>query len=281
MAKLVLFFLSVLFIDKIYSQSNKDSILSISRKKDTAERIVHKNWRKYGSNKYMKSFQDGLDSGLAYYPENAEMIRLKGMPYLKLGDYQSAYYYFDKATSINPSEYHYISYVTIFHLRDFQRGLNGLKIYDRLTPKTVDIVMGDNILYLYGLCYQQLNRRDSALLFLDSLINSYYTKNPATKNYLSYLLRGIVRYEMGQYDLSQNDIQSAIELYQNCSECFYYKAKNELKLNCEKQKILESILKSEELYVKGYKNREPYRGYIEMPNMLYLSDIKEFLNGVK
>lgn len=70
-------------------------------------------------------------------------------------------------------------------------------------------------------------------------------------------------------------------MYQNCSECFYYKAKNELKLNCEKQKILESILKSEELYVKGYKNREPYREYIELPNMLYLSDIKEFINGVK
>jgi tetratricopeptide (TPR) repeat protein len=113
MEKLKILFLSFLltFSPLLFAQmSLKDSSMAYFQKK--RGNYMTKNW------------QDIADAALKIDSTNANIWQLKGMPYLKAGDYENAFKYYDKAVKLNPEVYlTYRAFCKAIFLKDYDSAL--------------------------------------------------------------------------------------------------------------------------------------------------------------
>lgn len=276
--KLRLFFLSIFLVcsEAVFSQIVDDTILenlgyeamSICMKKGRFSWID-------------SQYYACIDSGIAVYPF-WYFYHLKAMPSIKMADYEGFVRNSEIACEKNPKWNDYFAYVSFYHMRDYVLTLKLLRKLDAQTPNWADIVMNDNILSIYGLCYSEMGKLDSAIIFFDSIIETKLDgKSKFYPTLYDYSNRGVVHLKLNNNLLAKRDFESTIKMYSQSVEGHYYLAltKYHLKEDAnEIETLLKIALKS---YDKGLKNNHPYGEYVDLPNQIWRSDIMNLYYKIK
>lgn len=158
-----------------------------------------------------------IQSAIEYYklalefdPNNKDLIDSRGWLYVKLQQYDSAYYDFDTLVKLYPDYYNYFNRAYV---------LDGLgRIEESIKDYTVSISYKDDYHLSYnnrGYEYYQLEKYD--------LAEKDYTKSIELKEdyYLSHLNRGLLYYKMEKYEEAIADYKVALQYQANSTSIIY------------------------------------------------------------
>jgi tetratricopeptide (TPR) repeat protein len=249
----------------------------VFKQRDSVGKIINDCWKRNKAGKYEDIFIQCIDSGLMYYKDPGYM-RLRSMPACKKSDFATVFRYAEEVLAIDKSQLEYFSYITFYYTKDYRKALNWFREFDNLTPHAVDIIMNDNLLSLYGLCYSEMGMNDSALYFLDSLIEKKTDgKNRFMITHRDYLNRGIAHYRLGNFQKALADFNSSVKEYSSCVEGYYFIAKTLMALQSDKQAIRLNLDQALKYYNAGLKNNYPYGEYVDLPNAIFRSDLEDLI----
>ncbi len=194
----------------------------------------------------------------------------------KNGDYQKAIQYLEKSIELDAKENeNYYGWLLLYYYRDYRKALKHLNHFDDLTPNVIDAPVGENIHFLKGLCYYQLNLYKEAITEFE-INKKFEIERFGIKNCNSF----IYFYEARCFEKLTNLIEAeknyknAIKLSSYATEANYY-----LGLLYQSQKKIKlsqlAIYKSLQLIKKGFKQQDIY---IELFDEVYQSQIEESIN---
>lgn len=194
----------------------------------------------------------------------------------KHGNYAEAIQALEKSLAINAGEMEgYYGWVLLYYYRDYEKSLKHLNHYDDLTPTTTDAPVGENIHFLKGLCYYQLNQYQNAIK--EFKINEQFEVNHfGQKNCNTYIYFYIARnYEkLNDLKKAESYYKKAIKQSQFPVEANYYLGLLNIKNN--KVELGRKQLQSALSFIKqGYKQQDIY---VELFDEVYRSQIEEALN---
>lgn len=197
----------------------------------------------------------------------------------KNGNYAESFQALEKSFAINAKEMEgYFGWVLLYYYRDYKRALNHLNHYDDLTPRDVDAPVGENIHFLKGLCYYQLNQFQNAINEFENN-EKFEITHFRQKNCNTYIYFYMARSYEKMNNLKQSKIyykkaikQSHFPVEANFYLGLLYKQMN----NCRAaRKHLEKSLK---FITQGYKQQDIY---IELFDEVYPMQIQEALISFK
>lgn len=194
----------------------------------------------------------------------------------KHGNYAEAIQALEKSLAINATEMEgYYGWVLLYYFRDYKKSLKHLNHYDDLTPTTTDAPVGENIHFLKGLCYYQLNEYQNAIK--EFKINEQFeVSHFGQKNCNTYIYFYIARnYEkLNDIKKAESYYKKAIKQTQFPVEANYYLGLLNIKNN--KIEIGKKHLQNALSFIKqGYKQQDIY---IELFDEVYRSQIEDALN---
>ena len=194
----------------------------------------------------------------------------------KNGNYAEAIQALDKSLGINAKEIEgYYAWVLLYYYRDYEKALKHLNHYDDLTLQTVDAPVGENIHFLKGLCYYQLNQYQKAIQEFE-VNEKFEVSHFGKKNCNTYIYFYIARcYEKQKNNKQAEDYyKKAIKQSQFPVEANYYLGLLTLKNN--KLQHGKKYLKQSLNFIKqGYKQQDIY---IELFDEVYQVQVEEALN---
>lgn len=194
----------------------------------------------------------------------------------KNGNYSESIQALEKSLSINASEMEgYYGWVLLYYFRDYEKSLKHLNHYDDLTPTTTDAPVGENIHFLKGLCYYQLNQYENSIKEFEKN-EKFEIEKFGQKNCNSYIYLYIAKnYEkMNATKLAEKHYKKAIKQSQFPVEASYYLGLFYLKNN--KTESGKTHLQNALKFIKmGYKQQDIY---VELFDEVYQSQIEETLN---
>ncbi len=193
----------------------------------------------------------------------------------KHGNYAEAIQALEKSLAINAKEMEgYYGWVLLYYYRDYEKALKHLNHYDDLTPQDVDAPVGENIHFLKGLCYYQMNQYQNAIKKFE-VNEKFEVSHFGQKNCNTYIYFYIARcYEkLNDFKKAEADYKKAIKQSKFPIEAnFYlgllYKQLNKIELS---KKHIEKSLKDIKL---GYKQQDIY---VELFEEVYQTQIEEAL----
>jgi tetratricopeptide (TPR) repeat protein len=191
----------------------------------------------------------------------------------KNGDYQKAIQYLEKSIALDAKENeNYYGWLLLYYYRDYQKALKHLNHFDDLTPNVIDAPVGENIHFLKGLCYYQLNQYKEAIAEFE-INKKFEIERFGNKNCNSY----IYFYEARCFEKLSNSIdaeknyQFSIKLSPYATEAYYYLGL--LYQSQQKNKFAKRYInKALQLIKKGYKQQDIY---VELFDEVYQSQIEE------
>ncbi|MBI3519770.1 MAG: tetratricopeptide repeat protein [Bacteroidetes bacterium] len=195
----------------------------------------------------------------------------------KHGNYAEAIQALEKSLAINAREMEgYYGWVLLYYFRDYEKSLKHLNHYDDLTPQDVDAPVGENIHFLKGLCYYQLQQYQKAIKEFE-INEAFEVSHFGQKNCNTYIYFYIARCYEKLTDFKQAEVyyKKAIKQSQFPIEANFYLGllyKQTGKTN-QGIKHLEKALKDIKL---GYKQQDIY---IELFDEVYQTQIEEVLNS--
>lgn len=192
----------------------------------------------------------------------------------KNGNYAEAIYGLENSLAIAPQEMEgYYGWVLLYYYRDYQRALLHLNHYDSLTPNAVDAPVGENIHFLKGLCYYQLNQYEKSIEEFN--INAAFElKSFGKKNVNAYIYFYIARnYEkLNNLKLAETYYKKAIKTAQFPVEANYYLGMMYKYKKDNRTKAMTHFLNAYHFLQDGYKQQDIY---VELFDEVYLSQIDE------
>lgn len=229
-----------------------------------------------GSNQTGKEFSE-------YTYENVKNLSADGyhtlsVQNLKNGNYSHSYKYISKAAELDPKEYAgYFGWTLLYYYRDYKNALKYLETYDAFTPNFSDFPAGENIHYLKGLAYMQLNELDSACSNISRYINEE-TEAEAEDfiDVYAFVNRGNILFKMNKMEESILDYKKALHFSPDNLEALYFLSLAELKLG-QKESAKQNLNKALEFYHKDKRNRDVY---IEYFHAVYESDIINLIKSI-
>lgn len=208
----------------------------------------------------------------SYLPNpSADVFHTLAVQNLKNGNYSLSFKYMTQAAAMDPKENAgYFGWTLLYYYRDYRRSLHFLKIFDDFTPNFSDFPSGENIDYLYGLNYFQLNEFDSSYIHFSNYIDFETKKGMA--DYIdpfAFVNRGRILVKLGKPVEAVNDYNKAIQYWPECLEAYYYLAEVLILFDGKElaKPNLEIALK---LYQDGKKNHDVY---VEYFHEIYEEDI--------
>jgi len=125
---------------------------------------------------YMGNNQRGntiMSLGLKYMNNpNADIYHMLSVQNTKNGNYSLAIKHLEYACKLDEKIYGYYGWTSLYYYRDYEKSIMQLKLFDSLTPNFVDFPMGENIYFLIGLAYLQLNKVNDAIVYFESYIDN-------------------------------------------------------------------------------------------------------------
>lgn len=195
----------------------------------------------------------------------------------KHGNYAESIQALEKSLAINASEMEgYYGWVLLYYFRDYEKSLKHLNHYDDLTPHTTDAPVGENIHFLKGLCYYQLNQYEKSIKEFEKN-EKFEIEHFGQKNCNSYIYFYIARnYEkLNDIKHAEKYYKKAIKYFQFPVEANYYLGLLYLKNN--KNELGKNHLQKALKFIKmGYKQQDIY---IELFDEVYQTQIEEALNS--
>lgn len=219
-----------------------------------------------------------MDSAIRICPDFSYAWRELGVPYLKRGDFYTWRKYIDKAVALNPSTYLIIrGWCRFKFVRDYEGALQDLQNVDTL-PKYILPRSGDgywNVYTMAALCQQQLGNYAEALNYFNLALDTVVVKYGYHQtDMFGYLYRAVLKIQTGDYNSALEDLDLQEKRCNNYMETAYYKGLAWQGMH-NQEKASQYFKEANRLYTEGYHFSDPY---CEMPQAVYISDIKNKLN---
>lgn len=218
-----------------------------------------------------------LQEALKHNPNNANIWRELGVPYLKRGLASTAMsVYYPKAVELDPVGWQgWRGYLYLYFYRDYQNALADFNATDTLTPNFVDYPQSLSVDYMRGICYLQMNQFQNAIDLFDKHIE-YETKTVGFEyiDSKTFLYKGIAQLKSDQKDQAKTTFETGLTVDPTNADLMYWLAKWHLQAG-EKEKANEWAEKSKVQFLKGNHNHRPY---VEEFYQTYLADINKILS---
>jgi tetratricopeptide (TPR) repeat protein len=193
----------------------------------------------------------------------------------KHGNYAESIRALEKSLAINAKEVEgYYGWVLLYYYRDYEKALKHLIHYDDLTPQDVDAPVGENIHFLKGLCYYQLNQFPNAIKEFE-LNETFEVSHFGQKNCNTYIYFYMARCYEKNNSLKQAEVyyKKAIKQSQFPVEANYYLGLLYTN-NSQTEKGKKLIQKALNFIKQGYKQQDIY---VELFDEVYLTQVEEAL----
>ena len=219
-----------------------------------------------------------MDSAIAICPEFPYAWSEKSVPYLKRGDYATWWKLLSKAVELAPEEYlGYRASCLFFGLRDYKKALTDIE--------RLNVLMGDHhgysasgtydIRIIKALCKKELGDTLGAMQDFDECIADLEKQNMV--GFYDYLLRGLLKMDMGNYKEAEEDFEKQIEIYEALAETYYYLGVLYEKTD-QQEKARQYFEIAHEKYTKTGFNMQNNQ-YDIQPGQITLKDIEEKLGN--
>lgn len=196
--------------------------------------------------------QAKLDTLIAINDEKEEYFRKKSTKFSTRGDFHKAYPLMREAVKLDPlTSLYFTSWQLLFYYRDYERALADLNYYDDIS-KGVDYIRGENIHYLKGLAYKQMELYDQAVEEFDKSLRS----EKGTGTEYIHVYRGISNLRNECLEESIKDFEKAISIDENCTMGYVYLGESLMNIKSYDE-ALKSLSKAEGLLCKEAKMRNP------------------------
>jgi tetratricopeptide (TPR) repeat protein len=221
-------------------------------------------------------WQSYCDSLIKICPNIAVSYQLKALPFIKMGDYATAFPLEDKAVELAPKEYTaYRGFLKCIFTKDYEAAITDFRKAQQLTPGNYE--MDHTYLFYEGLCNLELKQYHKAEQNFkqDILIQ---TGGDPNKNihFNSLLYIGILYYEMHKDERAKEYLVKCLLKYKELPDANYYLAliyKRER--NIELQNKYFQIARQSK--AKGYGLNEGNVYYVYYPHQITLYEINKAL----
>ena len=166
------------------------------------------------------------DSLINICPNIAVAYQLKAIPFIKYGDYATAFPLEDKAVELKPEYYTaYRGFLKCIFTKDYHGAITDFEKAQQLTPNNYEM---DHTYFFYeGLCNLELQNYSRAEenfkrdIFLQTGGN---TDKENTAHFNSLLYMGILYFEMKEDKKAKEYLQKSLNIYKQLPEANYYLA---------------------------------------------------------
>jgi tetratricopeptide (TPR) repeat protein len=248
------------------SKKVKDSLI---------EKYLNNGAEKYDYNR--AEWQLYCDSLIALCPI-AKAYQLKAIPYIKYGDYATAFPLEDKAVELEPENYTaYRGFLKCIFTKDYEGAIIDFKKAQLLTPNNYE--MDHTYPFYEGLCNLELrnyalaeeNFKQSVLIECGGNLN-----NQSHIHFNTLFYMGVLYYEMKENSKAKEHLQKCIAVYKEHPDANYYLA---MVYKKENNKELENkyLLIARESKLKKYSMNEDNFFYSYYPHEITLFEINAAL----
>ncbi|MDF7816504.1 hypothetical protein P1X15_02820 [Runella sp. MFBS21] len=200
------------------------------------------------------------------------------MPYIKNGDYGSAFPLEDKAVQYDPERWvSYRAFLKCIFSKDYKGAIIDFDLAQKIAPHI--FVMDHSYSFYKGLCYLELkNLKKAEQNFLEDI--KIQTKGDSIKNihYNTLLYCGIVYYEMKNYKKAEIYLKKCLRQFPQFPDTNFYLAMINKDTAKEYKSYLEIAKKS---FEEGYKQNEDNEAYAYYPHQITLHEVIQELEKAK
>ncbi len=275
MAKSTIWYLRLLLlVFSLRAHAQTDS----ERKKmlrDSADRYFdkkteHLNYMSYRLQLY-------ADSALRIDSTYAHLWRMKGFPYLQVGDIEYTLRYYDKTVELEPQRWlAYRAFCKTVFLKDYESGLQDFLKADS-DPAIPKYEMDHSFAFWKGICYLELGDYKQAKALFEESIQEQTDRLGTTKvHHLDLFYLGMAHAHLKEYDRAIDCLKNSLTRYPKFSDVFYHLANIHHQLNLDKQ-ALDYIYWAEFYQLEGLKLNETNEIYVNFPEQIAIGDIRELM----
>jgi len=219
-----LLILLFLFIQS-HSFADFNPIYFSDKDKDLYEQYAQTFQYSQGSEIRQNGIQKVLDQQIQDSSFRAEVLRELSIWYIKTGNFAKEMETYLPAIELDPKQQlNYAIFIKLYYLRDYDAVIRDIHRLDALTPNFVDQPWAENMYYLLGLCYMQLENYPVAIQYFDSCLATYASLGIQYADYKNFLYKGICFLRNKQYEKAIESFDKTIEMYKNCSDAYYWKS---------------------------------------------------------
>jgi tetratricopeptide (TPR) repeat protein len=203
-------------------------------------------------------WQKLLDSAISICPTKSYAWHARSVWHNKIGDYKTGFYYLNQAVKLDSFEIGYRGWIKLYKLHDYEGAISDLITY-KLKYGNIP-AMDENVSYLIGLAYKQIDSVDIAIDYFNSYIKIEASRNNDDHVWpYAYVYRGLCLEKKRNNVSSMMDFTRAIELYSSCVEAFFHRGRLFLDSKLP-EKAYNDFTKSLQLYESGYYYKNEYKG---------------------
>lgn len=218
-------------------------------------------------------FQNGIIKAFKTDPTFDKGFRELSIAYLKRGIPHKWKERIDIAVEIDPIAWQgYRGYNYLWFYRDYRQAILDFDATDSLTPNFIDQPQGHSVDYWRGIAYLGLKDYDNSLSYFNKFIDTETKEwSEDIVEVTGFLYRGIVLYDIGEFDKAIKDFDKVLKYNLNQSaDAKYYKALIFKDTNPKLAKqLIESAITD---FNNGYFNQRPY---VETIRQIYIEDLEE------
>jgi tetratricopeptide (TPR) repeat protein len=218
------------------------------------------------------------DSVISLCPGIAYAYQQKAIPFIKNGDYATAFVLENKSVELEPQTYtSYRGFVKCIFTKDYEGAIIDFQQAQQLSPDGYE--MDHTYLFWIGVCNLELGNYPAAEKDLRQDI-FIQTKGDTTKtahfNTLFYM--GVLYFEMKNYALAKSYLSACLAQYKEHTNANYYLA---LVYHAEKNYDQEMIYLrySKNAFEQGYGISEDNVYYANYPHQVRLYEVEQALTG--
>ncbi len=203
-------------------------------------------------------------------PNNGDVYRELGVPYLKRGFAVEANDFYEQAVELKPEEWQgYWGYCILYFYRDYEKALVHLEEMDARTPDFIDYPQSTSVEYMKGLCHLHMGNYNRAIEHLNKHIE--FEVKSGNEKYLDLARTVLANAFIGlkNYIKAEQILKKAIDLSGGNAEVWYYYALNHY-YQKNKSSATKALDKSKELFESGHSLG---RSYVSEFYQIYQEDI--------
>jgi len=241
-----------------------------------SEKYLTNGAEKYSYNR--PEWQLYCDSLIALCPNIAAAYQLKAIPYIKYGDYATAFPLEDKAVELEPKNFTaYRGFLKCIFTKDYEGAIIDFQNAQRLTPNSYEM---DHTYFFYqGLCNLELGNYSIAEENFKKDISIQLGTDPqkqATLHFNTLFYTGILYYEMKDNANAAEYLQKCLAIYKEHPDANYYLAMLYKRENNSELKN-KYLLAAKQSKLQGYGLNEDNVYYAYYPHQVTLYEINQEL----
>lgn len=222
-------------------------------------------------------YQTYCDSLINICPNIAIAYQQKALPFIKNGDYASAFPLEDKAVELDPKSYmSYRAFLKCIFTKDYKGAIIDFQSAEKLNPN--GFTMDHTYFFYQGLCNLELENYERAKdNFGKDTVAQITATGDGTIHFNTLLYLGILFYELKDNTNAKIFLMRCLKQYKELPEANYY-----LALIFKRENNFEAynnyLQLSKDFLTKGYTINEDNTFYANYPHQITLYEIDQFMH---